>query len=273
MRDFRDAKAMAQTLREALTVKSVSVTHSESLELVAKVLGFRDWNVLAARIQASSSTEAGTSAAILPSTSAETSIPGFPMRDLVMFPQMIAPIFVGREKTRCAVEHAIAGDRRVLVVAQRRAADNDPETPDALYPIGVTATVINRQTQVDGVLKVFVSGLQRAAITRLNNDEYLSAEAVPIEEEHGESREATTLSRAVLDAYQVYAGVDFSSLPQGPKSRFGLPSIGDPGLLADTVAQLLSIGLEQRQQLLETSDVVARLQTILDWMSAGRPAN
>src|ERR1700743_3525637 len=208
MRDFRDAKAMAQTLREALNVKSMSVTHSESLELVAKVLGFRDWNVLAARIQASNPAEAGT-AAIVPSTPAETSIPVFPMRDLVLFPQVIAPIFVGREKTRRAVERAVAGDRRVLVVAQRRGADNDPDTPEALYPIGVTATVINRQTQVDGVLKVFVSGLQRTAITRLNNDEYLSAQAVPIDEERGESREATTLSRAVLDAYQVYADVNF----------------------------------------------------------------
>ena len=277
MRDFRDAKAMAQTLREALTVKSVSLTHSESLELVAKILGFRDWHVLAAKIQASHPTGAdpGTSvpATILPSLLAGTLIPVFPMRDLVLFPQMIAPIFVGREKTRRAVERAVASDGRVLVVAQRRGADDGPDPLDAIYPVGVTASVINRQTQADGVLKVFVSGLQRTAIAGLNNDAYLLAEAVPIEEERGSSLEAAALSRAVLDAYQVYAGVDFASIPQGPKSRSGLPSIGDPSLLADTVAQLLSIGLEQRQQLLETSDVVARLQTILDWMSAGRPAN
>ena len=272
MRDFRDAKAMAQTLREALNVKSVSLTHSESLELVAKILGFRDWHVLAAKIQTShpTATEPGTS---VPSTRAGTGIPIFPMRDLVLFPQMITPIFVGRDKTRRAVECAMAGDHRVLVVAQRRGADNDPNTLESLYPVGVTASVINRQTQVDGVLKVSVSGLQRAAIVRLINDEFLSAEVVPIEEGRGQSPEAATLSRAVLDAYQVYANIDFSSLPPGAQGRFRLPSIGDPGLLADTVAPLLSIGIEQKQQLLETSDVVTRLETILDLMNARRPTN
>jgi uncharacterized protein len=277
MRDFRDAKAIAQTLREALNVKSVSLTHSESLEVVAKILGFRDWHVLAAKIQAIQPTapESGTlaSAAVLPSIPVGTGIPIIPMRDLVLFPQMITPIFVGRDRTRGAVECAMAGDHRVLVVAQRRGADDDPNTLESLYPVGVTASVINRQTQVDGILKVSVSGLQRTAIVRLINDEFLSAEVVPIEERRSGSPEAANLSRAVLDAYQVYAKVDFSSLPPGPQARFRLPSIGDPGLLADTVAPLLSIGIERKQQILETSDVVTRLQTILDLMNAARPAN
>lgn len=277
MRDFRDAKAMAQTLREALSVKSVSLTHSESLELVARILGFRDWNVLAARIQASQSTAlesgASTPATILPAVSAGTGIPVFPMRDLVLFPQMITPIFVGRDKTRRAVERAMAGDHRVLIVAQRRGADNDPDTLESLYPVGVAASVINRQTQVDGVLKVSVSGFQRMAIVHLMNDEFLSAEVEPIEERRGQSPEAAALSRAVLDAYQVYANVDFSSLPPVAQARFRLPSIGDPGVLADTVAPLLSINIEQRQKLLETSDVVTRLETILALMNAGRATN
>jgi ATP-dependent Lon protease len=181
--------------------------------------------------------------------------------------------FVSEWRQNGAVECAITGDRRVLVVAQRRGADNDPKTLESLYPVGVTASVIDRQTQVDGVLKVSVSGLQRTVIVRLINDEFLATEVEPIEEERGQSPEAATLSRAVLDAYQVYANVDFSSLPAGPKARFGLPSIGNPSLLADTVAPLLSIGVEQRQQLLETSDVVTRLEKILDLMNAGRPAN
>jgi uncharacterized protein len=275
MRDFRDAKAMAQTLREALNAKSVSLTHSESQELIAKILGFRDWNVLAARIQAGqpNAPESGTPApATVPaSISAGAGIPIFPMRDLVLFPQMITPIFVGRDKTRRAVERAMAGDRRVLVVAQRRGADDDPDTLESLYPVGVTASVISRQTQVDGVLKVAVSGLQRTAIVRLINDGFLAAEVATIEETRGQSAEADALSRVVLDAYQIYADVDFSSLPPGSKARFGLPSIGDPSLLADTVAPLLSIGIEKKQQLLETSDVVTRLKTILDLMNAGRP--
>jgi uncharacterized protein len=268
MRDFRDAKAMAQTLREALHAKSVSFTNSESQELIARILGFRDWNVLAAKIQATQPTSVRSNTSI----PAGAGIPIFPMRDLVLFPHMIAPIFVGRDKTRRAVECAIAGDRRVLVVAQRRGADNDPNTLEALYPVGVTASVINRQTQVDGILKVSVCGLQRTGIVRLVDDEFLAAEVTPMEEERGQSREAAALSSAVLDAYQIYAKVDFSSLPPGPRARHGLPSIGNPSLLADTVAPLLSIGIDKMQQLLETSDVVTRLETILDLMNAGRPA-
>src|SRR5258708_19123429 len=187
--------------------------------------------------------ESGTSvpATILPGTG----IPIFPMRDLVLFPQMITPIFVGRDKTRRAVEGAMGGDRRVLVVAQRRGADNDPNTLESLYPVCVTASVVNRQTQVDGVLKVSVCGLQRTAIVRLINDEFLSAEVVPIEEGRGQSAEAATLSRAVLDAYQIYANVDFSSLPQAPSARFGLPSIGDPSLLPDQTPPLLQTSTDQ----------------------------
>ena len=136
--------------------------------------------------------------------------------------------------------------------------------------MGVTASVINRQTQPDGTLKLFVCGLQRAAIDSLVDDEYLSAEVTPIEESRGQSAEAVRLSRAVLDAYQIYANVDFSSLTVGPV-RFRLPSIGDPGQLADSVAPLLSIEIEKKQQILETSDVVVRLEMILDLMKAGPP--
>jgi ATP-dependent Lon protease len=275
MRDFRDAKSMAHTLREALQSRSVSLTHSETLELVAKTLGFHDWNVLAARIQADQPivTGAGTSvpAASLPSVSAGADIPIVPIRDIVLFPQMIMPIFVGRDKTRRAVDCAIARNCPVLVVTQRRPADDDP-TLEALYPVGLTASVINRQTQADGVLKVFVSGLERAAIVRLTHHEFLTAEIEPVEERRGQSAEAAALSSAVLNTYQSYANVDFSSPPQGPRPRFGLPSIGNPSLLADSVAPLLSIGIDKKQQLLETSDVVTRLEMIIDLMQAARPA-
>jgi ATP-dependent Lon protease len=98
----------------------------------------------------------------------------------------------------------------------------------------------------------------------------LAAEIKPIEEQGGQSKEAAALSNAVLNAYKTYANVDFSSLPPGPKARFGLPSIGDAGLLADTVAPLLSTSLEEKQQLLETHDVVTRLEKIIELMCDGR---
>lgn len=269
MRDFRDAKAMAQTLREALRAKSVAFTNSESQELVARILGFRDWNVLAARIQTTQLS--ATSVRANTSIPAGTGIPIVPMRDLVLFPHMISRIFVGREKTRQAVERAIVSDRRVLVVAQRNGGDDHPSTLETLHPVGVIANVIDRQTQVDGALKVTVCGLQRTGIIRLSDEGFLAAEVTPIDDERGESAEAAALSNAALDAYQTYAEVDFSALSPGSKARFGLPSIGNPSLLADTVAPLLSTSIEQKQQLLETSDVVTRLERLIELMSAGRP--
>ncbi|MGV2019789.1 LON peptidase substrate-binding domain-containing protein [Agrobacterium sp. 22-223-1] len=268
MRDFRDAKAMAKTLREALHAKSFSLTNSESQELVARILGYRDWNVLAARIQAIQ----------LPAPSIQSNapdnfgerVPVVPMRDMVLFPHMISRIFVARDKTRQAVEHAIIGDRRVVVVAQRRGTDDRPGTIDDIYQTGVIASVVDRQTQVDGALKVTVCGLQRTGIVRLSDGEFLAAEVKPIKEQGNHSQKASALSRAVLDSYQTYAEVDFSALPPGSKARFSLPSIGDPSLLADTVAPLLSASMEEKQQLLETHDVVARLERLINLMSAGR---
>jgi Lon protease-like protein len=272
VRDFRDAKAMAQTLREALKAKSVSLTHSESLELIAKTLGLHDWNELAARIRASQPAVSGTETLVpttnVPPTSTGAVVPIIPLRDLVLFPQMVRPIFVGRAKTMRAIKRAMATDSRVLVATQKRAGEDDPAL-DALYPVGVTANVVDRQTLPDGTFKIFVEGLQRTAIVRLVDEEYLAAELAPIKESRGLSAEALSLSQAVLGAYRIYANVDFSSLTLGPE-HFRLPSIGDPGLLADSVAPLLSIEIERKQQLLETSDVVARLEMILDLMKAGR---
>jgi uncharacterized protein len=197
MRDFRDAKAMAHTLREALKAKSVSLTHSESLELVAKALGFPDWNFLAAKIQRSQPASAPSDAPIpeagLAAMRAGAVVPIVPMRDLVLFPQMIAPIFVGRDKTKRAIERALATDRRVLVLTQRRSADDDPAL-DALYSVGVTAGVVNCVTLADGTLKIVVSGLERAAVVRPTEEEFLAAEIAPCEESGSQTAEAVALS-------------------------------------------------------------------------------
>lgn len=268
MRDFRDAKAMAQTLSEALAAKSVSISHSESLELIARILGLRDWNVLAARIQTN---HQATAPIVIPSSPTQANVPIFPMRDFVLFPQTVTPLLVARDKTRRAAEHAMAGDRRITVVTQRHGADNDPSTLQSLYSVGVTASVINSQTQMDGVLKVTVSSLQRTAITRLIDGEFLAAEIEPMEEQRGQSEEAASLSRTVLEAYRIYSKIDLSSLPVRQRARFGLPSAENPSLLADSVAQLLSIGIDEKQQLLETGDVVARLEKLLALINTAQP--
>jgi len=140
MRDFRDAKAMAQTLREALKARSVSLTRSESLELVARTFGLPDWNFLAAKIQASQpaihSSVTPAPADVLPFMSGGAGMPVLAVRDLVLFPQMVVPIFVGRDKSKRAIERAIATDSRILAVTQRRAADDDPAL-DALYSVAL----------------------------------------------------------------------------------------------------------------------------------------
>ena len=270
MRDFRDAKAMAQTLREALKAKSVSLTHSESLELVARIFGLPDWNFLAARIQASPSAPAvpGTAPPAVP---AKTAVPIIAIRDMVLFPKMVVPVFVGREKTRRAIERALATDRRIAVVTQRRSADDDPAL-EALYAVGVSAGIVSCVTLADGNLKLMLSGLARMSVLGPVEENFLAADVAPLEETRGLTVEAATLSRAVLDAYQVYANVDYSNMPWTLPSRLLLPSVGDPGELADTVASLLSARLDQRQQLLETGDVVTRLETILELMKAGQKA-
>lgn len=278
MRDFRDAKAMAQTLRDALKTKSVSLTHSESLELIARTFGLPDWNYLAARIQASEAAPhafvtplpVGV-AASMPAMPPWAGIPILPIRDLVIFPQMVVPIFVGRDKTRRAIERAVATDGRVLVVTQRRATDDDPAL-DALYSVGVMASVIHNTTLLDGTLKLFISGHDRSEVVRPVEAQFLAAEVAPIEQTSGHTAEAVVLFRAVLEAYQRWANVDLSGVPQGPQARLRLPSMEEPGALADAIAPLLPIGIEQRQQLLETSDVVVRLEAILELMKSSQHA-
>jgi len=251
-----------------LKAKSVSLSHSESLELVARTLGLPGWNHLAAQIQSNKSQPISSG---VPIVAAGAAVPIVPMRDLVMFPQMVAPIFVGREKTRRAIERALATDRRVLVVTQRRSADDDPQV-DALYAVGVTAAVINCVTLTDGTLKLAISGLERAAVGKPVADEFLAAEIAPIEESNGQTDKAVLLSRLVLDAYRMFANVDYSRVPLQIQARLHLPDIGDPSLLADTVAPLLPVSIEQRQQLLETPDVIARLDAILDLIKGAQQA-
>jgi uncharacterized protein len=275
MRDFRDAKAMAHTLREALKAKSVSLTHSESLELVAKALGFPDWNFLAAKIQHSQPMSTPSRAPVLTAgletMPAEAVVPIVPLRDLVLFPQMIAPIFVGRDKTKRAIERALATDRRVLMLTQRRSADDDP-APDALYAVGVTADVVHCVTLMDGTLKILVSGLERATVVKPIEEEFLAAEIAPCEESRSRTADTAALSGAVLDAYRLYANLDDAALPKPLQARLRLPGIDDPGILADSVAPLLSVGIDQRQQLLEITDVVTRLEKILELLKTDQQA-
>jgi ATP-dependent Lon protease len=268
MRDFRDAKAMAQTLREALKQKSVSITHSESLELIAKVLGFHDWNELSAKILSgwertpiTVSTGEEWPAVPLP-TGAD--LPVVPIRDMVMFPHMIAPLFIGREKTKRAIDCAMGADKRILAVTQRQAGDDDP-TQETLYGVGVIASVIDFMPLGDGSVRIMTRGLERATLTRCIAGEMLAAQVAPFAETCGDRTRGEALVPTVLERVQAYLNVDFSSLPYGR-----LPHIREPSVLADAIAPLMPIGITQRQELLETGNAVVRLEKILALMKDDR---
>jgi ATP-dependent Lon protease len=268
MRDFRDAKAMAQTLREALKAKSVDLTHSESLELIAKALGLHDWNELSAQIQSES--EGAVVKPIIPASAAPLAacadLPVVPMRDIVLLPQMIVPLFVGRDASIRALERAMASDGRVLAVTQRRAEDDLP-APSALYGVGTIASVIELVKLRDGTPKVLVQCLKRAAIAQWAEGPFLAAAVGPIEETRGNDEEALALSRALREKLKAHRMID---LLYGIYGR--LSDIEEPGLLADAVAAHLRVKIEQKQEILEAADVIRRLQKVLALMQTDQQA-
>jgi uncharacterized protein len=266
MRDFRDAKAMAQTLRDALKAKSVTLTNSESLELIAKILGFHDWNVLSAKIQAEPNRKpirmipVNLSPVPLP---ASADLPLLPLRDIVLFPYIIAPIFVEPGKTKRALDCAMAADRRIVVVTQRHASDDDP-TQEALHGVGVVAHVVDFMPPD---VRIMVRGLKRVTLTRVVGGEMLVANVAPLVESRGDTAQGERLARTVLKRFQAYLNVNFASEPY---SR--LPHIHEPGVLADSIAPLMPIEIGQRQELLETSNATARLKKLLVLMENDRRA-
>ena len=264
MRDFRDAKAMAQTLRQALKAKSVSLSHSESLEIVARTLGFRGWNVLAAKIESERQPAVSATKIEMPTAQKKRAgaLPTIPLRDLVLFPQMVFPIFVGRDKTKLAVAQALSAEKVVFGITQIRARDDDPSI-ERLYRVGVTASVVHQQLLHNGTLKIIVQTLQRASVKRFVEGEFLAAQITPLDERRGDDPDAARLSRTVLEAYQAYTNLNLASPPQ---HLTGLPHIHEAAVLADAIAHLLSITIDQRQELLETCDVVERLEKLLTLM-------
>src|SRR5499427_8104745 len=270
MRDFRDAKAMAQTLRDELKAKGVCLTHSDNLELIAKVLGFHDWNTLAAKIQSEGQSLIAQPGTKVPATAKPTraGLPTVPLRDIVLFPNAVIPLYAGRDATVRALGHAMAGDKRILAVTQRRPADDAP-SPDALYNVGVIASVIDLVSLDDGTMKLIVRALERAAIIHFDEGEFLTADTAPIQESRGEEEAAFNLSRAVLEKLQAHHNIDFLSSPFVYLSRIRSGKL-EPSVLADAIAPLLSAGIDKKQELLETSDVVTRLEKIIALMNTDR---
>ena len=187
-------------------------------------------------------------------------VPVLPLRDVVVYPHMVIPLFVGREKSIEALEVAMRADRRIMLVAQKQADVDDPKADD-LYRIGTVATILQLLKLPDGTVKVLVEGVDRARIERLNPGEYYSAEieSLPDVESYDE-REMDVMSRSVISQFEQYVKLN-KKVP--PEVLTALAGIEQAGRLADTVAAHMSVKLAEKQKVLEILDVKKRLEHIL----------
>ncbi|MDR3428915.1 MULTISPECIES: endopeptidase La [Silvimonas] len=188
------------------------------------------------------------------------SFPMLPLRDVVVFPHMVIPLFVGRPKSIRALEAAMEGGRHILLVAQKNAQKDEPSMAD-IYPVGTIATVLQLLKLPDGTVKVLVEGLQRAdMLTLKDEDGYFSAEALPHEPGEDEGHEAEAMRRALLSQFDQYVKLN-KKIP--PEVLTSLSGIEIAGRLADTIAAHLPLKLEQKQAVLEMGDVKRRMEHLL----------
>jgi ATP-dependent Lon protease len=190
-------------------------------------------------------------------------LPVLPLRDIVVFPHLVVPLFVGRDKSVRALEEVMRHDKQILLATQKNSDDNDPEA-DAIYDVGVVATVLQLLKLPDGTVKVLVEGKSRAAVARYTGQtEYYEAEVVAVTEEDGEPHEAEALSRAVAEQFENYVKLN-KKIP--PEALASIPQIVEPGKLADSIAAHLSVKISDKQQLLELFDVSKRLEKVFALM-------
>jgi ATP-dependent Lon protease len=189
--------------------------------------------------------------------------PVLPLRDIVVFPHMIVPLFVGREKSVRALEAVMRDDKQILLVAQKNAQQDDPSADD-LYKVGTVSTVLQLLKLPDGTVKVLVEGLRRAKIAAFKETEsYFEAFAEVVEEPGSEKREVEALMRSVLSQFESYIKLNKKIAPEVLVS---VNQIEDAAKLADTVASHLSIKISEKQELLETPSVAQRLERVFAHM-------
>jgi len=183
--------------------------------------------------------------------------PVLPLRDIVVFPHMIVPLFVGREKSVRALENVMSNDKKILLVSQKDANDDDPAVED-IYTVGTVATVLQLLKLPDGTVKVLVEGGHRAKICRyLDNDNFFEAEAELDQPVAEDSKELRALVGSVIKQFGQYIRVN-KKIPQ--EALGAVEQIDDPVKLSDVVASYLSLTISSRQELLENSNLLSRLE-------------
>ncbi|HQY69298.1 MAG TPA: endopeptidase La [Pseudomonadales bacterium] len=196
-------------------------------------------------------------------TAAWPVLPLLPLRDVVVFPHMVIPLFVGREKSIAALESAMDDEKRILLVAQRSATEDDPGMKD-VYRVGTIANVLQLLRLPDGTVKVLVEGSERAAIEGVNAREgYLEARVRPLGEKVIDPSESDALVRTCMRMFEQYVNLG-KKVPAEVLSA--LSGIDEPGRLADTIAAHMSLELAQKQQILEVDSTVARIEHLMGLM-------
>ncbi|NOR37134.1 MAG: endopeptidase La, partial [Woeseiaceae bacterium] len=187
-------------------------------------------------------------------------VPVLPLRDVVVYPHMVIPLFVGRDKSIVALDKAMLAGKRILLVAQK-AADNDDPQPSDLYEVGTLATILQLLKLPDGTVKVLVEGSERALVDRYNVGDHFSAEiSMLVEDDRHDEREIDVLVRAIIAQFEQYVKMN-KKVP--PEILTSLSGIDEPGRLADTVAAHMALKLSEKQRVLEIQDVKSRLEQIL----------
>lgn len=188
-------------------------------------------------------------------------LPVLPLRDVVVFPHMVIPLFVGRDKSIRALDMAMEGDKRILLVAQKSADVDDPAADD-VYATGTLAQVLQLLKLPDGTIKVLVEGVSRAAISEVTErDGSLVGQGVEIETSDGrEAREIEAVARSLMNLFEQYVKTS-RKLP--PELLQTVSGIDEPGRLADTIAAHLGVRLADKQKLLETAEIGDRLEALV----------
>jgi uncharacterized protein len=283
---IHDAKSMARSLRDALAARNVALSHSECLEIVARQLGFADWNTLSAKLSteehapgepkraadpapaaAAVDSHSGTTVAVPRAGTALERVPVVALRDVVVYPGVVIPLYAARPRTVRAMEVAAQGDKLALLLTQRRTADDDPGAQD-LYGIGTFASVLEVLKLPNGTWKLLVSGVARARVDAIEVEEHLSARITVLSEVQARiDPRLQPLRQAVSSRFEQYARR--TGWPHVPGRVESDPAVRtqilasfallDDSRFADTIAAHSGLPLAQKQQLLEMLEARERL--------------
>ncbi len=192
-------------------------------------------------------------------------VPVLPLRDVVVYPHMVIPLFVGRQKSIRALEAAMEVDKQILLAAQRSASNDDPQQDD-IYQVGTLANILQLLKLPDGTIKVLVEGIKRAEIRDyIEQEGYYAAEFVPLASTFLDDKESDVLTRSLLGQFDQYVKLN-NKIP--PEILSTLSGIEDGSRLVDTIAAHMSLKIEEKQQVLEIVDVRERMEKMMSLMES-----